>query len=115
MIGTAPTAPISLPDRMDAAADVLAEATCRYIANMQPEGPEYSDWRPVNLRSVAAIWRLEDEVRERLRDELAEVMREAGAGNPAFSLQIVADLLLKIYDISPRVQPTVITAGGPDQ
>jgi hypothetical protein len=102
----------SLPDRMDAAADVLVEATRRYVANMRLDGPEYSDWRPVNLRSIAAMWRLEDEARETLCNELAEVMREAGAGNPAFSLRSVADLLLTIYDITPKVQPTVITAGG---
>lgn len=106
---------MNLPDCMDAAADVLAEATRRYIANMSMNGPEYSDWRPANLRSVAAMWRLEDEVRERrLRNEPAAVMLEAGAGNPAFSLRHVADLLLKIYDITPKAQPSVVTAGGPD-
>lgn len=105
----------SLPDGMDAAADVLTKATERFIANMHPDGPQYSSWRPVDLRSVAAMWRLEDGARERLRDELAEAMREAGAGNPAFSLRGVADVLLKVYDITPKMQPTVVTAGGPDQ
>jgi hypothetical protein len=103
---------VNLPDRMDAAADILAEATRRYIANMSMNGPEYSDWRPVDLRSVAAMWRLEDGARERLRDELADVMRDAGANDPAFSLRQVADLLLKIYDITPK---TVVDAQVVDQ
>lgn len=96
---------LSLPDQMDLAADVLAEATRRYIKNMDHDGPEYSDWRPVNLRSVAAMWRLEDGARERLRDELAEALRLAGAHDPYHSLQNVAGTLLDFYDITPKARP----------
>lgn len=92
----------SLPDRMDAAADVLAVATSRYIANIQPDGPDYSPWRPVDLRSVAAMWREEDGARETLARELAEVMRGAGANDPRLSLRIVADILLAHYDITRK-------------
>lgn len=106
---------MNLPDRMDAAADTLCQVTVRYDNPSMNPDPEYQDWRPANLRSVAAMWRLEDEARERLRDELAEVMREAGAGNPAFSLRHLADLLLEIYDVTPKAQPLTIVAGGPAQ
>lgn len=105
----------SLPDRMDAAADTLCEVTVRYDNPSMNRDPEFQDWRPVNLRSVASMWRLEDKARETLCDELAEAMRVAGAHDPYSPLRIVAATLLQFYNITPRVQPTVITAGGPDQ
>jgi hypothetical protein len=107
--------PPSLPARMDEAAETLELVTRRYDSPSMNPDASLQAWSPANLRSVAAIWRLEDGARERMRDELADVLQDAGANNPTWSLRTVADVLLKIYDITPKVQLTVITAGGPDQ
>lgn len=95
---------MNLSDRMDAAADTLCEATIRYNNPSMNPDPAYQDWRPVNLRSVAAMWRLEDEARERLRDELADALRRAGVNDPFASLRTVADVLLDVYNITPKAR-----------
>lgn len=88
----------SLPNRMDAAAQTLEEVTVRYHNPSMDKDPKFQHWNPVTLRSVAAMWRAEDEARGKLESDLAEVIGTSGMGPHGTARRI-----LEHFDVTPKL------------
>lgn len=93
-----------LSDRMDKAADILVEASRRYYANRVSmcDDPEFTDWRPANLRSAAETFRREDDELIAVRDQVVTFLVTAKVDSPVMALRYLVDAMMARFNITPK-------------
>lgn len=83
--------------KMREAADTLQDATFIYFDERNPGRASQTDWRPVNLRSVARDWETQLDEDNRMAEQIAEMMTD-----PTRSNLDIAHEIIQRFDVKPK-------------